>query len=432
VLPPERRRLPLPLLRLLALAAATLPALAAAVGTAPRVDAPPTLSGVGSDYAYFSPNLDGSQDTLHVFYGLGGDTAQVLVQVRADSLGLPGKIRRTLRDDVFLPGPDTVRWEGRDDSGTRVLDGLYWITLSAANALGSAEADPLPVILDITNPDDAVTLPARGYLSGLIHRVEGLGADANRLESFEVRLSSPGGALTTVLCQPCLTDTVRFGIDVPDSIATADTLTVRSSLRDNAGNEINRVRLFVVDSLPPPPPAIAPYPERIERSELVITGTAAGAESVLVSLDGSASAAARVQAGGSFAVALRGFAPGPHAFSAVSQDRAQNRSRPTAPAAFTYEEPLGATLPERFRAGDFIQVNLARPARSVTVKIYTLSGRLVRSFAAAGGALLHEFEWNLDDDDGRAVGSGPYVVRILAEADDGTPLEKRLATVATR
>jgi hypothetical protein len=153
---------------------------------------------------------------------------------------------------------------------------------------------------------------------------------------------------------------------------------------------------------------------------------------VFVSLD--AAVAERVQANGAgrFQTTLEGFAEGEHTVTAVSQDRAGNLSAPSAPRVFTYREPLGARVPERFLRGDFIQVNLTRPARSVLVKIYTLRGRLVRTFESSSGASLHEFAWDLTDDDGHALGSGPYVVRVVAEQDDGVRLETRRATVVTR
>jgi flagellar hook assembly protein FlgD len=396
------------------------------------VVAPPALSGAGVDSLHFSPNSDGFRESARYFFTLGGDSAQVVVRVFTDSAGAPSRLKRRLLVEYRDVGPDTLAWDGKDSLGVRQLDGRYWITATAENALGTAAAPPVEVFLDTAAPQDEITEPARGFVSALVHRVVGFAADRSGLALFTLRVSSRGGAIDTTLCEPCAGDTVRFTLDVPDPIAAEDSIRVEAALRDSAGIRGDRVHVFLVDSLPPAPPILDRVPAVIERPELALAGTAAGAESVFVDFDGRLAEVVHVLAGSRFEVTVRGMAQGPHTASAVAQDRALNRSGPSATLSFEYTEPLGAQLPERFLAGDYIQVNLTRPARSVTVKIYTLHGRLVRSFASADANLLHEFQWDLTDDDGRRVGSGPYVVRVIAEQESGAPLEKRLATVVTR
>jgi hypothetical protein len=402
--------------------------------------APPTLTGVGVENVYISPNGDQSQDTLSFQFTLGGDSAQVVVAVRPDSV-LPdlshvpksaGVHRFLVEDQVLAVGSYTVGWDGGDSlTEARVADGRYWVTITAVNSQGK-DSTAVDFLVDIVAPEDAVTVPGRQHVNALVHRVEGWGSDKNRLESFSVRIFSSGGSLEQLLCTPCLAETVRFGIDLPDSVAARDTINVTATLRDNAGNQLVRSRFFAVDSLPPPPPALDPLPATVDRPRVAVAGTAADAESVLISLDGAVRSRLRVLGGGRFEITLQNLGLGSHDLSAVSQDRSLNRSLASRTLSFVYQEPMGAVLPERFLSGSFIQVNLVRPARSVSVKIYTLHGRLVRSFEDRSATLFHEFGWDLNDDDGRAVGSGPYVVRVMAEQDDGTAIEKRLTTVVTR
>jgi flagellar hook assembly protein FlgD len=419
--PTARRALPLAIPLLLALAA-----------PAGAVVAPPVLSGTGVDSLRFSPNGDGFRETARFFFALGGDSAEVVVGVFTDSSGAPKRLARVLLDEFRDVGPDTLVWDGKDSLSTRLPDGRYWIRVQASNVLGADSAAAVAIFLDTTAPVGEITEPARPVESHLVHRVAGFGVDASGLTHFTLHVASRGGAVDTTLCAPCAPDTARFAVDLPDAVAGEDSIEVEIALRDSAGIRATHTAVFLVDSLPPEPPVFDPVPAEIERPEIVLSGTAAGAESVFVDFDGGPAGGEHVLAGSRFAITLSGFAQGPHTASGVAQDRALNRSGPSPVLSFVYREPLGVALPERFVAGDYIQVNLTRPARSVTVRIYTLQGRLVRTYASADGQLLHEFQWNLTDDDGRAVGSGPYVVRVEAETEGGPPLEKRVATVVTR
>jgi hypothetical protein len=89
-------------------------------------------------------------------------------------------------------------------------------------------------------------------------------------------------------------------------------------------------------------------------------------------------------------------------------------------------------MPERFVAGDRIQVNLASASRRLTVRVLSLTGRLVRTFETTNPGPNFEFVWDLVDDDGHAAGSGPYVVRVQADLQDGTSFETRAAMLVTR
>jgi len=45
---------------------------------------------------------------------------------------------------------------------------------------------------------------------------------------------------------------------------------------------------------------------------------------------------------------------------------------------------------------------------------------------------VYEFAWDLSDQSGNPVGSGPYIVGVEADYTDGSRLAKRLAMVVTR
>ena len=89
-------------------------------------------------------------------------------------------------------------------------------------------------------------------------------------------------------------------------------------------------------------------------------------------------------------------------------------------------------VPERFRQGDVIQVNLDSPADGVMINILTLRGRMVRAFQDNTSGNFYDFPWDLADDDGNPVGSGPYLFRIVVDMSDGSKLEDRVIAVVTR
>jgi hypothetical protein len=391
----------------------------------------PTLDNVSRDPTYFSPNADGVRDSVRWRFTLAVDTAKVIVLVHADSLGSPGPIVAVLSDVFLPPVTDSLAWGGEDDDGDPAAEGRYWITGRAENPDGTSTATPLDVFLDRTAPLDSITTPARPIGSALVHRVEGWATDAYPLDTLRLTLTSGGGNQEFPICAPCVADTTLFGIDVPDAIALDDTVTVVSEAIDRAGNRTLKSRLFVVDSLPPAPPVLDALPPTVDRPSVTVAGTASGADSVLLRRDGTTVARLRVTSA-RFQTAVSLPAIGTYTFDALALDRARNISAPGPVVSVSYIEPIGVDMPERFLAGDRIQVNLTSASRRLTVRVLSLAGRLVRTFETEAPGPNFEFTWDLTDDDGRDAGSGPYVVRVQADLEDGTSFEKRVAMVVTR
>jgi hypothetical protein len=402
-----------------------------ALVAAAAVAAPPVFLVSQLRFPVFSPNADLVQDEAVYLFTLS-DSARIGVAVRQDSLGFAG----ALVDSLIFFGPDPVlsdsaKWLGVNAAGAKMPDGNYWITATAVNVDGSVAATPLLVTLDTVAPRDTLTVPARAFEQALVHQVAGRASDRNGLAHLVVTMAAEGHTLTDTLCAPCATDTVAFAIDLPDTIAATDTLRITLDAADSAGNGRPRFVQVVIDSLPPPPPVIDPIPP-IDRDSVVVQGTASEAESVFVTLDGVAAGRARVLAGSRFEVRLRRFAQGTHVVVATSDDRAGNVSAPSAPVSFVYQEPLGIVVPERLQAGDYLQVNLSKPASAVHVRIYDLTGRLVRVLEDRATGTIYEFAWDLRDDRGNPIGSGPYILQVEADYTDGSRLARRVAAVVTR
>ena len=108
--------------------------------TQPRVS-------VSVDRNAFSPNNDGVQEDVVAFYTLS-EPADVTALIQ-NSAGLA--IRSLINDQPQNDGQHAVTWDGRDDSGQTVADGLYQMVVQVA---GTARQDQhsAPVEVDTTPP----------------------------------------------------------------------------------------------------------------------------------------------------------------------------------------------------------------------------------------------------------------------------------------
>ncbi len=127
-------------------------------------------------------------------------------------------------------------------------------------------------------------------------------------------------------------------------------------------------------------------------------------------------------------LALAGLGSGPHTARIFASDNYLNRSE--AEVSFTIIEggPLEirrpALYPNPFSPaagrGTMIGFELPEPA-TVTVRIYTLSGRLVRErfgeLERPLGPGTHQIFWNGIDQDGDLVANGVYIVKISAKSE---------------
>jgi flagellar hook assembly protein FlgD len=185
----------------------------------------------------------------------------------------------------------------------------------------------------------------------------------------------------------------------------------------------------VLDRTPPVSPVPSPLPpSRTSRPTITLTGTAAGADTVIVTREGQVLG----RSGGPTFTLVPTLRLGSNPLLLVAADRAGNRSTPAGPYVVTYEEAIGFHAPERFRANDVFELNLPSPGRGVRIDLYTLDGRRVRTLTASQSSANYELPWNLLDDSGREVGDGPYVARLTVTFADGTSQQQAGAVVVTR
>ncbi len=89
-------------------------------------------------------------------------------------------------------------------------------------------------------------------------------------------------------------------------------------------------------------------------------------------------------------------------------------------------------FPNPFKNYTEFVYTLTRPARSVRVEVYTLRGRLVRSFDCPTTPGYNSVGWDGRDSNGDPIGNGSYVYKLIAEDFDGNKEVVRSVAVRMR
>ena len=79
-------------------------------------------------------------------------------------------------------------------------------------------------------------------------------------------------------------------------------------------------------------------------------------------------------------------------------------------------EPLN--YPNPFTRDTTVTCELTRPAESLTVKIYTLTGRLIRQLKTEAPSGFIQLKWDGKDDDGNEVANGVYYGKMIVQSLD--------------
>lgn len=118
---------------------------------------PRLIAALGAWPNPFSPNGDGVKDTTDVVFALLRPATCTIKLFNRD-----GAVVRTLLDHAASPaGRNAVPWNGKNDAGTVVPDGVYAIRLWAIDAGGVKESATALVIVDTTGPavSDVAAVP---------------------------------------------------------------------------------------------------------------------------------------------------------------------------------------------------------------------------------------------------------------------------------
>jgi hypothetical protein len=86
-----------------------------------------------------------------------------------------------------------------------------------------------------------------------------------------------------------------------------------------------------------------------------------------------------------------------------------------------WETGRGLAVPERFHAGNSIQVHTGdQPGNGVELRIFATDGSLVQRFEDPSSKRVYEFVWDLRNPDGRRVKNGAYLLQARLRNADGS------------
>jgi flagellar hook assembly protein FlgD len=391
--------------------------------TAPTVPEFPGLDGLDTtDSTLALEGLVVGADTVHVF--VGGVPRDTLVLAPTDS-SFSTSIRLELGDNAIAA-------QAFDRAGNR--SGLSVAsTVTYRNTTDVLDFRVLPT--RISPNGDGVFDTTRVTLR--------LDVPTTRLEVQIRRAIPPGGTAfadsvpyVRLFDGPAIEGTYGFtwnGLDSLGALAPdgAYFAFVRAeSTTALGGPAVGRPRTLRVDVdvTPPAAPTLTEaLPVRTTHGSIHLVGFATGADSVRVARGGT-----RIAEGpGSFDLTIS-LQRGVNTITLDAVDAAGNVSPPAGPFFVTYDEVPGFHAPERFRAGDVFEVNLANSPSEVRIELFTLEGRLLRTLVSSSSSPSQELAWNLLDQRGRGVGDGPCVARLTVRYPNGEFVQTKAAVVVAK
>lgn len=133
---------------------------------------PPEITVEYEETAYVSPNNDGTQDALRFPIAIEDDryvrgytltirdeSGTVVRTIenkedRPENEGFQNIVERLAAVESGIPVPETLRWDGTSNEGSRVPDGTYTFVLSAVDDNGNeGRSDSYEVVVDTTPPE---------------------------------------------------------------------------------------------------------------------------------------------------------------------------------------------------------------------------------------------------------------------------------------
>src|SRR3990172_2639650 len=128
----------------------------------------PVISDVSDAPDSFSPDGDNQYDTTTIYFTLS-ENASVTLRIYDAAHIL---VRTPANDELRSIGANQVVWDGKDDAGTPVPDGLYSYTIEAVDEAGNSAVPQSGDVLVVSRKPLELTSPASGStLAGTVRLV---------------------------------------------------------------------------------------------------------------------------------------------------------------------------------------------------------------------------------------------------------------------
>lgn len=319
----------------------------------------------------------------------------------------------------------TCFWDGRNKS-----DDLYNLFVRVWDRAGNSDEASYTVDLDIEGPWATFTRPQQAYMVGFPDSVKGKAFDRSGIDSIGLRFY---GNTEYMPVNETFTgsDTLAWYVVWPESLKIEAQFSLQIYTSDRLGHESTKSFSLTIDMTAPAVPTFDALPQRVSEPDLAVSGTSTSDDSVMIYLNGQIAARVRCSPTGVFKATLQ-LELGANSIYGVAKDKTGNQSSPSATEIVSYTEDIGVLVPELLEPGSEIELNLARSADRITLRIFSSDGYYIDTVVLEEPDLYNEFEWDLNDSDGNPVRNGPYVLVLSIEYVDGTVSTDKMIVVVSR
>jgi flagellar hook assembly protein FlgD len=374
----------------------------------------------------YTPDIEGTSDNVIIYFYINdfqqGDSVSITL---TDPLGSQSRIP----DDVTADGQHTVTWSGDASSP----DGIYGISARAWDEAGNESDDGSSINVDTREPDIEIIDPVPELANHVSPAQLGYCFDRNGIMDPLLYWNSGEPFVPDDITWQG--DTLFWSFDLRDSVQIDGVYvergcTLQVFCDDLLGHEAEEGMIFKIDLTAPSPPVLRQPMSPVHVPEGTVSGTAAGADTVIVyrAASGDTVFVRKALLIDNFSATLD-LALGVNDFWAVAADAAGNRSGHSNTVEIIYDDAAGFYYPESFRGPGSFEILSPRDALGVDIEIFTLTGERVATLEENGPATRFEIQWDLTNDDGEQVRNGPYLLVITVRYDSGKTVDKSFIAV---
>lgn len=212
---------------------------------------------------YFSPNLDGEKDTIiipadikdknlekwsmTIFKKVGKNFRRVKdfesVNPKEEKLDFKKFFSRIINKDSSINSPESIIWDGRNESGKQVDDGIYYFSIEASDRSGNKKRSPFfPIVVDIVTPRSEFKLGEDIFSPNQDGKKEKLKIDVNSknfssIDKWEISIKDKNNKLVKTITSSKPKTTINWdGLDNASKPVPEGSYSISILSKDLAGN----------------------------------------------------------------------------------------------------------------------------------------------------------------------------------------------------
>jgi flagellar hook assembly protein FlgD len=354
---------------------------------------------------------------LRVYFDLTDALPSDSVSTGCYILDTTGTKIDTLLFRYLETGAHSISWDGQ----SATVDGPHQILITAIDNASHTADDVAAIYVDLDPPVIEVTsFESSAKFKVIPDSIQGWAYDISSLTPLEMRFRT-GVPYFEVPVRWWQNDTLFFAAPLADSILQDTVQVIRFRTSDLAGRSDSLLHRVEWDTTAGDPPVLDQPAGPVRSPNYLLTGSfnerpdriwiyqnGSLVDSLLLNI---------IMEDISVEVLLE---PGENQFYIIARDDAGNLSLPSNTITVVYNSQTGLFLPQPFRPRDEFQINTAQAMVRVRLKIYDLSGDLVRALDYTAAGTSFTAVWNGVNGEDESIHRGPLVVVAFIDFADGS------------